>query len=894
MKHRTCTVLLLLVFPIFLLAQNHRIDSLTKALAIAVDKRIQADVLHQLASETWDYDFEKGLKYANQSFQISENISYKKGIARALTDLGLYHYFIGDYKNAEIYFRKAIRTTDQNYGDFPSYTYAHLGNLFRANSNFDSAQWYYGKSIELAQSPLSREALSFALDNAGNLYYNFSTYDQAMNYWQRALSLRLKSPDQKALAESWKSLGMGYKGFLKMDSARYYLDKIYGIALRENNPELKTFYFLNKGEIFFHEGDVLHAVTAYVNALGLLEKHDYRSYRALVLKRIGEVYASQGYYQRAVEYFLNSLRINEQLQNKQEEGWILGMIGRLYEEQGLAPLAKQYAQRSLSLLNDMHDEAGIAFAHTVIGFIHFKKGDLKTAMDHYTIALKIRNEMGDQNAIAEVVYNIARLHEAQGMYHKAMLYQKVVLKDYEKGGDKLKQVMVLNTLSLLAIQSGQWAEAMAYLKRSDNLAQAISNPILIRDTYKTYAAFYKFKGDYAKAIHYYDLYESLNDTIFSNQSATRIAELSALYQLEKKETEIEELHTENTQKHDVIRLQQSRIEQQNMVLVFSVLCVGLLLTVAIVLYRYYRTKSKAHKQLRRFNRDISEKNEEIQAQSEELTEANKTLIEMNHELIETKEEMEAQSEELREANETIHEINKGLENTINKRTSQLKEAYKELDTFFYRSSHDFRRPLTTFMGLAEVAKITVKDQNALELFSKVSETANNLDKMLIKLQSISDVGAQQLVYKEVLFKEIFENICDAFRDELQRKNIRTTCDIKLRDSFSSYPAMIKIIIENLVENSINFSGVSDPYIHFSVKQTDGYVSIEVNDNGQGIPEEFHKRVFEMYFRGNERSKGNGLGLYIVEKAIEKLDGIIRIESGQNKGTTFFIDLPLTR
>lgn len=883
---------MLVFFPVFVFGQNPRIDSLTKALRVAVDKKIQADVLHQLASETWDYDFEKSLLYAKQSLQISRNIKYKKGVVQTLTDIGLYYYFKGDHIRAEIFFRKALRETDRNYGDFPSYTYMHIGNIFRANSNFDSAHWYYSRSIELAQDPLSSEALSLSLYNMGMLHYNFSEFDKAMNYWQRTLSIRLKSNDSLSLAESWKSIGMAYIRFMKMDSARYYFEKVYRIALRENNPELKTFYYLNTGEIYFIQGDVKNAVISYVNALGLLEKHDYKSHHAMVLKRIGEVYEAEGYYQRAVEYFLNSLRIDEQLKDRQEEAWTTGMIARMYLDQGLDSMALHYAQRSLSALEEIHDKAGIAFAHNILGLIFFKKKDFRESADHYSIALKLRQEMGYQNAIAEVVYNMAKLYEEQGMYNKALLFQQKVLSCYAEGGVKLKQIMALNALGLLSIRSGQFQQGEAYLQESNLLAKTLSNPLLLRDNYKAFVTLFRARNDYAAALRYYDMYEALSDTIFSNQSVTKIAELNALYQLEKKENEIQSLNHENTQKRDIIMLQQARIKQQTMVLFFSGLCVLLLVAVALMLYRYYRTKSKAHKQLRRFNREMSEKNEEILAQSEELMEANANWIELNHELVEKKEEIEAQSEELREANETIHEINKGLESIINKRTSQLKEAYKELDTFFYRSSHDFRRPLTTFMGLAEVAKITVKDQNALELFSKVSETANNLDKMLVKLQSISDVGAQQLVFKEVLFKEIFESICDTFREALQRKNIKVECDVKLPESFSSYPAMIKIIIENLVENAINFCGVVDPYIHFSVKQTDGYVTIEMRDNGQGIPVEYHKRVFEMYFRGNERSKGNGLGLYIVEKAVEKLDGIIRLESSANKGTTILIELPL--
>ena len=59
-------------------------------------------------------------------------------------------------------------------------------------------------------------------------------------------------------------------------------------------------------------------------------------------------------------------------------------------------------------------------------------------------------------------------------------------------------------------------------------------------------------------------------------------------------------------------------------------------------------------------------------------------------------------------------------------------------------------------------------------------------------------------------------------------------------------------------------------------QSGDYVTIEIQDNGQGIAKELQDQIFDMYYRANERSKGNGLGLYIVKKAVEKLDGAISV------------------
>jgi signal transduction histidine kinase len=106
--------------------------------------------------------------------------------------------------------------------------------------------------------------------------------------------------------------------------------------------------------------------------------------------------------------------------------------------------------------------------------------------------------------------------------------------------------------------------------------------------------------------------------------------------------------------------------------------------------------------------------------------------------------------------------------------------------------------------------------------------------------------------------------------------------------------MIKIIIDNLVENAISFCGKPDPFIKLKAWQENDFVVLEVSDNGQGIDPQYQDRIFEMYFRGNEHSKGNGLGLFIVKKSVEKLSGTITLISEYMKGSTFTIKLPLNQ
>jgi signal transduction histidine kinase len=68
------------------------------------------------------------------------------------------------------------------------------------------------------------------------------------------------------------------------------------------------------------------------------------------------------------------------------------------------------------------------------------------------------------------------------------------------------------------------------------------------------------------------------------------------------------------------------------------------------------------------------------------------------------------------------------------------------------------------------------------------------------------------------------------------------------------------------------------------------VELIIEDNGIGIPEEYQKKVFEMFFKVNESSNGTGLGLYIVKTTVEKLNGTVRIESVPGIGSKFIIKL----
>lgn len=101
---------------------------------------------------------------------------------------------------------------------------------------------------------------------------------------------------------------------------------------------------------------------------------------------------------------------------------------------------------------------------------------------------------------------------------------------------------------------------------------------------------------------------------------------------------------------------------------------------------------------------------------------------------------------------------------------------------------------------------------------------------------------------------------------------------------------MKIILNNLMANAVKYHNLNqpNPYIRVSFKRIKNVVEIAVQDNGQGIARENIPKIFDMFYRASKGTEGTGLGLYIVQEALTKINGIILVDSELGKGSTFKI------
>lgn len=253
-----------------------------------------------------------------------------------------------------------------------------------------------------------------------------------------------------------------------------------------------------------------------------------------------------------------------------------------------------------------------------------------------------------------------------------------------------------------------------------------------------------------------------------------------------------------------------------------------------------------------------------------------------------------QKKSLVKANDEIQRINENLEVLVFERSRQLVEAYKEMDIFLYRASHDLRAPICTIIGLCNLALHQTKGD--ADLINKISTTAVKMDGLLKKLKMISEVN-QPSNYSPVYLSQIIRNVRSLFSRSVAENNIEVVVDNDATSHFYSYPDLIEIILYNLVENALFFSTLvrdRHPRIQIMASVEQNNLFLSVYDNGIGIDREERVKLWNMFYVGNEQSKGNGLGLYIVLKSVQSLNGKIDLESEPSAYTRFSLTIPINR
>jgi ligand-binding sensor domain-containing protein/signal transduction histidine kinase len=315
-------------------------------------------------------------------------------------------------------------------------------------------------------------------------------------------------------------------------------------------------------------------------------------------------------------------------------------------------------------------------------------------------------------------------------------------------------------------------------------------------------------------------------------------------------------------------------------------------------YQLRKTKMLLETKIRERTYQLEKEKMRVERASKAIL-TQKREIELQRDLLmEKNREIELAKNELDEKNEELTNINAHLEDIVRERTSkiwkineELRRANEELDLFIYRASHDLKGPVSRLLGLSVLTRMDSGQANSPDYTGIIEKSATEMNRVIQKLTNIHHINKRNLHIQQIDLVSLIGKIKMQLAKFYAIEHLNLHLKLDSKQPFISDEILVDIILENLIENAFVFKKkqVADVTVNFAV-QGDG-MELSIRDEGLGIPPDMHQRIFDMFYRGSEQSRGSGLGLYLVKKAVEKLGGRIALQSEEGKYSIFVIHLP---
>lgn len=250
--------------------------------------------------------------------------------------------------------------------------------------------------------------------------------------------------------------------------------------------------------------------------------------------------------------------------------------------------------------------------------------------------------------------------------------------------------------------------------------------------------------------------------------------------------------------------------------------------------------------------------------------------------------------EMRRAQNTLKAHSEDLERMVAQRTHSLQQTVAELEAFSYTISHDLRSPLRAMQGFSQAILEDYADkldETGIDYLHRIKNAAERLDRLIQDLLAYTRLSRQEapLVALDLdrCVRDILENYPNLRSPAAEIEVIGTLPKVMGRE------ASLTQVISNLLGNAAKFVRPGAvPQIKIWSEDRGSLIRLFIQDNGIGIAAKNFERIFQMFVQINEPSaySGTGVGLAIVQKAVQTMHGSVGLESEEGKGSKFWIEL----
>ncbi len=606
-------------------------------------------------------------------------------------------------------------------------------------------------------------------------------------------------------------------------------------------------------------------------ALTLSEKLGNKNGTANALRSLGMVYENQGKYDFALDYLLRAVAIFEETGEKNGLASSLNLIGEVYRGQEKFDDALAYYRRSLAIHKAMRNEERIATLLTNICACYVEQKRFANVVDTLLYAEQLYKK-ANSPTIFSAWYVLSNYYLTQGDAANALKYAQLARTSTEKSSNKRYYIAALHNISMSYDYQGRKDSTIAYALQARNIAQEYGYRDELKKSYHILAEIYAEQKQFDSALAYFRKYSTLKDSLFS-------AEI------------------QNNMMHSQMELatatQQQEIKRLSLFRNPLILGVVLLFLLALVIANRYRLKKKAADELRRTNDEILRQQNILEKQATEIELANT---------------------ELHTTNESLHQ-----------RNFELAEINREKNEILGIVAHDLKNPVSNIRMLSKLLRDDATNLSVAEVQEFSGDIYTVAERMFELITTLLDVnaieeGTVRFNFSVFEIASLTENVVLNYRSRAHAKDITLHFEQnQSKEGTERYPVVAYAdknatlqVLDNLFSNAIKYSPynrnvwirvLSDDYavLHDTTPQggllapSQDFIRIEVQDEGPGLTNEDKDKIFGKFTRLSAKptagEHSTGLGLSIVKKMVEGMNGKVWVESEFGKGATFILLLP---
>lgn len=535
----------------------------------------------------------------------------------------------------------------------------------------------------------------------------------------------------------------------------------------------------------------------------------------------------------------------------------LGLIGKCLSDLSLYYMILgeyesciQYGEEAIGHFNLVGDDKGIADAKYSIAGAFYKTDEFNKGLNYLTECVPIYKKYEDYHNLARCWKSIGTIYEYYGDKKSAIKAYQATIEAGMAVDDLNVQSNAYNPLSGIYLNQGRTQEAMALIEKS--IAMKIETKDIRGLAFALYgrgkilaqlSQFDEAEKDYFESIR---IHEEMGEKL---GAAMVFHKLGALY-LAKEDWE-QSLH---------YLFKGLEFSKKNNIIIIKVKCYYLL-------YQLYKKQNKLVEAMDYLEQFVREKELVVNTRSLKIIEGYEAIAKMEN----AESEVKVQKE----------------------KASIVEKKNLELDAFFYRVSHDLKGPINSLLSLDMIVREEVKDETTLEFLDMYQVQIQRIDQILDGLIKVTRMTHMSDQPEKVEFHKLIEECIKSYHFMTNASRIDIEVNVEENLNYYAEWALVNTIIQNLLENAIKYARIprNEPKVSITVKSYKRHILLTVEDNGLGIAKERQQQIFDMFYQADKNTAGVGLGLYIIKRAVEQLDGSIDLVSEPGVGSKFSIKLP---